>query len=124
MNDDQHRSQGGLNRRLWWFGPPLVLVASLYVLPLAGSKIATNPNELARIELSASIAFWARLDLGSAAEVYGISEDVSFRDGKIYSDKAPGLSMIAAPVIWAVNPILPRAPSSELPAYLAFASSS
>jgi len=118
MSEAPHRSQGGSSRQLrWWFGPPLVLVATLYVLPLAGSALATNPNEVARIELSASIAFWARFDLGSAAEVYGLSEDVSIRDGKIYSDKAPGLSMVAAPVVWVVNPILPRAPSSDLPGY-------
>ncbi len=94
-----------------------MLVVVLYVIPLAGPVFATNPNELARVELSASIAFWARLDLGNAAEVYGLSEDVSIRDGKIYSDKAPGLSIVAAPVVWVVNPILPRAPSSDLPAY-------
>jgi len=116
---EAHRCFQGCSKRhlRWWFGPPLLLVAILYVLPLAGSAFATNPNEVARIELSASIAFWARFDLGNVAEVYGLSEDVSTRDGKIYSDKAPGLSMIAAPVVWAVSPLLPRAPSSNLPAY-------
>lgn len=119
MNAPQIRSQGRLDRqsRWWWFGPPSVLVVALYVLPLAGSPFPTNPNELARIELSASIAFWARLDLGSAAEEYGLSEDISIRDGKIYSDKAPGLSMIAVPVVWVVSPVLPRQPSSDLPDY-------
>ena len=104
-------------RRPWWVGPPLLLVIALYILPLAGSPPATNPNEVVRIELAASIAFWARFDLGSAAEVWGLSEDVSIRDGEVYSDKAPGLSMVAAPAVWVVNPILERAPSSDLPAY-------
>jgi hypothetical protein len=93
------------------------LVIALYILPLSGSSSATNPNEVARIELSTSIAFWARFDLGRAATIYGLSEDVSIRDGKIYSDKAPGLSMIAAPVVWVIQPVLPRAPSSDFPAY-------
>jgi hypothetical protein len=118
MNEAHHRSQGESRRPLWWwFGPAAVLIAILYILPLAGSALATNPNELARIELSASIAFWARLDLGNAAEVYGLSEDLSIQGGKIYCDKAPGLSMAAVPVIWVVEPILPQAPSSDLPAY-------
>jgi len=119
MSAAHFRSQGGSSRqkRWWWFGPPLMLVVVLYVIPLAGSVFATNPNELARVELSASIAFWAHLDLGNAAEVYGLSEDVSIRDGKIYSDKAPGLSIVAAPVVWVVSPVLPPSPSSNLPAY-------
>jgi len=118
MSAPHKRSEGESGRlRRWWLGLPLVLVVALYVLPLAGSAIATNPNEVARVELSTSIAFWARLDLGDAAQVYGLSEDISTRDSKIYSDKAPGLSMIAAPVVWVINPILPRAPSSDLPDY-------
>ncbi len=101
----------------WSSGSPLVLIVALYILPLAGSGIATNPNEVVRIELTASIALWARLDLGEAAAVYGLSEDVSMRDGKIFSDKAPGLSIAAVPALWIVDPILPRASSSDLPAY-------
>jgi hypothetical protein len=103
--------------RPWWVGLPLFLVIALYVLPLAGSPAATNPNEIVRIELAVSIAYWAQFDLGDAAAVYGLSEDVSIRNGKIYSDKAPGLSILSAPMVWAVNPILGRAPSSDLPAY-------
>ena len=78
MNEACRRSQGRSMRHSgWWIGPSLMLIAILYVLPLAGSATATNPNELARIELSASIAFLARLDLGSVVETYGLSEDVS-----------------------------------------------
>jgi len=93
------------------------VITALYLLPLAGSAIASNPNEVARIELAVSIAFWARLDLGSAAEIYGVSEDVSIRGSKVYSDKAPGLSIAAVPAIWTLGPLLPRAPASNLPAF-------
>jgi hypothetical protein len=95
----------------------LAVITALYLLPLAGSAIASNPNEVARIELAVSIAFWARLDLGSAAEIYGMSEDVSVRGSKVYSDKAPGLSIAAVPAIWTLEPLLPRAPASNLPAF-------
>jgi len=104
-------------RRTWWVGLPILLVITLYILPLTGAPAVTNPNEVVRIELATSIAFWARVDLEDSAAIYGLSEDVSIRDGKLYSDKAPGLSMISAPVVWIVNPILGRAPSSDLPAY-------
>ena len=103
--------------RPWWLGAPLLLVIALYILPLSGSPPGTNPNEVVRIELATSLAFWARFDIGPAAEVYGLSEDVSIRNGEIYSDKAPGLSIAAAPLVWIVNPFLDRAPSSDLPAY-------
>ena len=93
------------------------MITALYLLPLAGSAIASNPNEVGRIELAASIAFWARFDLGSAAEIYGMSEDVSIRGSKVYSDKAPGLSIAAVPAIWTLDPLLPRAPASNLPAF-------
>ena len=101
--------------RQWWVGPPLFLLIALYILPLAGAPPATNPNEVIRIELAASMAFLAQVDLGTAAAIYGLSEDVSVRDGEIYSDKAPGLSIVSAPVLWIVSPILPRSSSSGLP---------
>ena len=73
----------GMRRsRRWWFWPPLVLIVVLYLLPLAGSTMATNPNEIVRIELAVSVAVWARLDIGAAAEVYGMSEEDVFDEDK------------------------------------------
>jgi hypothetical protein len=94
-----------------------LLVVALYILPIAGSPAATNPNEVVRIELSVTMAFWAQLAIGPAAEIYGLSEDVSIHNSEIYSDKAPGLSIVSAPLVWIVDPFLPREPSSDLPAY-------
>ena len=93
------------------------MVVALYVLPLAGSPPATNPNEVARIELAAALATGACLDIESAAVVYGLSEDVAHRDGRIYSDKAPGLSFLAAPITLLVDRLLPSVPGTDLPAY-------
>jgi hypothetical protein len=103
--------------RRWWFWPPLVLIVVLYLLPLAGSTLATNPNEIVRIELAVSVAVWARLDIGAAAEVYGMSEDVAIRAGRVYSDKAPGLSLAAVPMVWVAAPFLVRQTPSDLPSY-------
>ena len=89
----------------------------LFILPLAGAPPAANPNELVRVELATSIAFWARFDLQDSTAIYGLSEDVSVHNGRVYSDKAPGLSFVSTPIVWIVNPILARAPGSDLPAY-------
>jgi len=81
-----------LIRSRWWIGAPLLAVVALYVLPLAGAPPATNPNELARIELGVAMATGTGPDIGLVAAVYGLSEDVARRGERIYSDKAPGLS--------------------------------
>jgi len=104
-------------RDRWWIGVPLLIVVVLYVLPLAGAPPATNPNEVARIELGVAMATGAGLDIGPVAEVYGLSEDIARRNGRIYSDKAPGLSFLAAPVTLLLGPLLPLVPGTDLPAF-------
>ena len=98
-------------------GFPLLFILGVYAMPLASRLPATNPNETARIELAASIAFWARLDITPAAEAYGVSEDVAFREGRMYSDKAPGLSLGGIPILWIIEGILPREAATDLPSY-------
>ena len=106
-----------LIRNRWWIGAPLLVIVVLYVLPLGGTPPTTNPNELARIELGVAIADGARLDIGPVALVYGLSEDVARRGVHIYSDKAPGLSILAAPITFLVGPLLPPVPNTGLPAF-------
>ena len=106
-----------LIRNSWWIGAPLLVIVALYVLPLAGAPPATNPNEVARIELGVAMATGAGLDIGPATLVYGLSEDVARRSGRIYSDKAPGLSFLAAPVTLILGPLLPPVPDTSLPAF-------
>jgi hypothetical protein len=104
-------------RNQWWVGIPLLVIVGLYVLPLAGAPPATNPNELARIELSVAMATGTGPDIGPVAAVYGLSEDVARSGGRIYSDKAPGLSLLAAPVTVILGPLLPPVPDTDLPAF-------
>lgn len=100
-----------------FFWPALLVVAAFYILPFAGAPPQTNPNELARVEFSVVLGLWAQLDLAPAARTYGLSEDVAFRDGRIYSDKAPGLSFFAVPAVWIADPLLPRQGITDFPAY-------
>jgi len=97
--------------------PSMLLATLLFILPLAGSPPAKNPNEVVRLESATAMAFALHFDLGDTIDAYGLSEDVSIRDGRIYSDKAPGLSMLAVPALWIVNPLFERAPNSALPVY-------
>jgi len=111
------RTDTSLIRNRWWIGVPLLVTAALYVLPLAGAPPATNPNEVVRIELGVAMATGAGLDIGPVAVVYGLSEDIARRSGRIYSDKAPGLSFLAAPVTFLLGPLLPLVPNTDLPAF-------
>ena len=101
----------------WWRRASLVVVMALYVLPLAGSPPMTNPNEVVRLELATSIAYFARADIGESARIYGLSEDVSVVGDRVFSDKAPGLSIVAVPALWVFDPVLPRAIGLDVPAY-------
>jgi hypothetical protein len=77
----------------------------------------TNPNEVVRVELATSIAYLGRVDIGEAAQIYGLSEDVSLVGDRVLSDKAPGLSFLAVPALWIFDPLLPRGVGSDVPAY-------
>lgn len=94
------------------------VVTGLYILPLAGAPPAANPNELVRIELALALAEWATVDLDPPAGIYGVSEDVARRDGRMLADKAPGLSLAAVPVVWlAAAGVVPAIPGTDLPRY-------
>ena len=101
-------------------GSALVLVAAalaVYVLPLAGRPPTTNPNELVRIELAVALAELGTVDIEQPARVYGLSEDVARRDGRLLADKAPGLSIAAVPVVWFATALLPAQDGTGLPSY-------
>jgi hypothetical protein len=89
----------------------------LYLLPMAGHPPAVNPNELVRLELALALGVWSTVDLDAPARVYGLSEDVARRDGRILADKAPGLSLAAVPVVWLAGAVLPEIEHTVLPRY-------
>lgn len=93
------------------------LMLTVCLLPAVGGHRPVNPNELVRIEHALSMALWASHDLGPLAEIYGVSEDIAVRDGRVLSDKAPGLAMTAVPIVWLAAPLLPTAAGTDFPAY-------
>ncbi|MEE4273016.1 MAG: hypothetical protein V2I67_15185 [Thermoanaerobaculales bacterium] len=78
-----------------------------------------NPNELVRIELALALANGPTVDLADHARIYGLSEDVARHDGRILADKAPGLSMAAAPLVRLAGPMVPSTPGTDAPSYWA-----
>ncbi len=87
-----------------WAGPASILVVlAIYSFPLAGRVPARNPNELSRIELAAALATRGSVAIDEVAEVWGRPQDISIREGRTYSDKAPGLSLLSVPVVAALS---------------------
>lgn len=116
MNGSPHRPGADrLKQRRWLLAAAVLMV--FFILPLTGSPPAANPNEVSRLELGVALAEWATVDLDQTAHLYGLSEDVARREGRILSDKAPGLSMACVPVVWFARVILPTIPGTDLPEY-------
>lgn len=97
----------------------IVLLATLcsYSLLLGTYPNFRNPNERSRILLSVSAAAHGTIAIDRAMDVYGKPQDRAERDGTTYTDKAPGLSLLAVAPVMALRGILPESPRSELPAY-------
>lgn len=95
-----------------------VAVLACYTIPISGGDgLAMNPNELSRLLLVTAITEEGSLSVDQPAEVYGTSEDRAEREGKTYSDKAPGLSLLSAPFTAVLKAFLPREEGSAYPSY-------
>ncbi len=64
-----------------------------------------GPNEQSRLNLVYAIAFHGKLNVD---EYRDNTIDMALHDGHYYSDKAPGLSFVAAPIMFALRPIYER----------------
>lgn len=101
----------------WWRVAAIAALAVALLAPLAGAPPVTNPNELVRVELAVALAVDGTVDLEGPALVYGLSEDVARHDGRVLADKAPGLSLMAVPVLWLAGGLLPTVPGTDLPSF-------
>ena len=68
-----------------------------------GGEFAQSPNELSRYQLVVSIVDRGSLSIGPELARFGDHEDKSVYRGRFYSNKAPGLSLAAAPVYAAIR---------------------
>ena len=89
MNKDRHLST------FWTFA---ILLLSTFVLGFFFHfhKDWPNPNETVRLYLSLAIADSGRLNIDREIDKYGVIWDRAVYNGRIYSDKAPGISFAAS----------------------------
>ena len=94
-----------------------VLYALLAVLVVPVFPHFVSPNELTRWALAASVVERGTLEISGVAALLGPSfEDVSEKDGRLYSNKAPGLALVALPGYLMARPFVgPPSPASIRP---------
>ena len=76
------------------------LVAGAIVLawPMPYLDAIRSPNELVRVYLARAIVDEGTICIDHEVERHGNLTDMAARDGHLYSDKAPGLSFLGAPI--------------------------
>lgn len=100
--------------RPWWLAA--IAVAYLYVVPYY-PKIH-SANELPRAYLVKAIVDRGTFAIDDGVQRWGQTVDVSPSGGHWYSNKAPGTSLVTAPVYWAASALLGREPSLGLTIWL------
>ncbi len=93
------------------------VVFFIYMVFAGGTTHGRSPNEQSRIELAVALAKFGSVSLDPVISTYGTPFDRSEIDGSVYSDKAPGLSLLAVPIVWLVDQLSPRELTSLLPSY-------
>jgi hypothetical protein len=66
-----------------------------------------QPNTWSRLYLALAIAEDGRFAIDAQVARHGRVEDLAIRDGHWYSDKAPGVAFLIAPLAFALRPVLP-----------------
>ena len=97
--------------------PPAAVVLLAYTILATGTPHTRNPNEQTRLELTTALVNRHTVSLDPVIAVYGTPFDRSVRDGKTYTDKAPGVSLAGVPITWLADFVLPREGGSDLPSY-------
>src|SRR5919198_1650403 len=80
-----------------------VLVAAIYLLAFPYHPRLRSPNELSRLWMTRSLVEYGTLHINQALRDYGYVGDLSVKDGRYYSSKAPLLSFAAAPIYAALR---------------------
>jgi hypothetical protein len=95
-----------------------IALLGILVIPLGTLQHMWNPNEASRTLLSVSLSVYGTSTLDETLTGYGaVPQDMSIHDGHVYSDKAPGLSLIAAPLVAPLQRVLPTHGPMKLPDY-------
>lgn len=91
-------------RRVWVFA--LLAVALLY--PSPHHEQLNNPNENVRFYMTAAIAELGTYQIDELRQRWGWVNDAAVYEGRIYSVKAPGTSLLGVPIYAALHHLGPR----------------
>src|SRR5919197_869908 len=80
-----------------------VLVAAIYLLAFPYHPRLRSPNELSRLWMTRALVDYGTLEINQALRDYGYVGDLSVKDGRYYSSKAPLLSFAAVPIYAALR---------------------
>lgn len=95
----------------------IAIVFFIYSMLAGGTTHGRSPNEQSRVELAVALAQFGSVSIDPVLAAYGTPFDRSVRNQKNYSDKAPGLSFLAVPIVWIADFILPREGNTLFPSY-------
>jgi hypothetical protein len=87
--------ESGFGRHAAWL---LVSLAYLYVFPYY--ERLNNPNENARVWMTRAIVTHHTLAINKVSTEWGYVNDKAVMEGRLYSGKAPGTSLLGVPVLW------------------------
>jgi hypothetical protein len=79
------------------------VLVGLYVLAFPYHPGLRSPNELCRLWATRALVEYGTLEINQALQDYGYVGDLSVKDGKYYSSKAPLLSFAAVPLYAALR---------------------
>lgn len=78
-----------------------LLVAATYLCASPYSERVNNPNENVRVWATRAIVVHGVLDIDAVVREWGDVNDKAKSDRHLYSSKAPGVSFLGVPVLWA-----------------------
>lgn len=81
------------------------VVLALYAFPFPHWDVLRSPNELSRLYQVRALVDDGALSVNAQVERYGAMGDLSERAGRLYPNKAPGVSFLGAPVYAALKAI-------------------
>jgi uncharacterized membrane protein len=90
------RARGFLRRHAAWF-----LVAGAYLVVSPYFERINNPNENVRVWATRAIVAHHVLDIDAVVREWGYVNDKAKNDRHLYSSKAPGVSFLGVPVLYA-----------------------
>lgn len=84
-------------QRFWWLPAAVGFAAILWVLPFWPAFV--SPNEWPRVYQALAVVHRGSLAVNEEVAQWGVCEDLSLAEGKLYPNKAPGFLPLMLPAL-------------------------